>query len=119
MATTKGQDFMGKYKNKGVNKDTWLIMYRKGHIDLEELADCIELTDEEIEQLEKEQIDICPPKTLEERVEELEQENTLLKQEKNLLKQENKLLHTQVEANASNNEFLESCMMEMAQVVYA
>lgn len=67
-------------------------------------------TQEDINEINK--IDICPTKTLEERVEELEQENKLLKQE-------NKMLYTQVEANASNNEFLESCMMEMAQVVYA
>ena len=53
----------------------------------------------------KEQIDICPPKTVEERLAEAEQENRLLK--------------AQVEANTSTQEFLESCMMEMAQVVYA
>ena len=58
------------------------------------------------------QIDICPTKTMEERVEELEQENELLKQE-------NHLLHTQVEATTQNQEFIESCVMEMAQVVYA
>lgn len=50
-------------------------------------------------------IDICPVKTVEERLEEAEQENKLLK--------------AQVEANASNQEFLESCLMEMAGVVYA
>lgn len=54
---------------------------------------------------ELKQIDICPVKTVEERLEEAEQENKLLK--------------AQVESNASNNEFLESCIMEMAQMVYA
>ena len=57
-------------------------------------------------------IDICPTKTLEKRVEELEQENKLLKQD-------NKMLSTQVEATTQNQEFIESCMMEMAGVVYA
>lgn len=60
-------------------------------------------TQEEIEEINK--IDICPVKTVEERLEEAEQENNLLK--------------AQVEANATNNEFLESCIMEMAQMVYA
>ena len=63
-------------------------------------------------QLEQNKIDICPIKTVEERLEELEKE-------KEQLKQENQLLHTQVEANATNNEFLEGCIMEMAQFVYA
>lgn len=63
-------------------------------------------TEEEIrEWVKKEQIDICPVKTVEERLEEVEQENNLLK--------------AQVEANASNQEFLEGCIMEMAGVVYA
>lgn len=67
-------------------------------------------TQEEIEEINK--IDICPTKTIEERIEELEQENELLKQE-------NQMLHTQVEATTQNQEFVESCLMEMAQVVYA
>lgn len=35
------------------------------------------------------------------------------------LQKENKILKTQVEANATNSEFLETCIMEMAQMVYA
>ena len=60
MATGKGQEFIDKYKMQGVGKETWLIMYRKGHITLDELCECIELTDAEVEQFKNEQIDICP-----------------------------------------------------------
>lgn len=60
----------------------------------------------------REQIDICPTKTLEERLEEAEQKLAESEEEKKLLK-------AQVEANASSYEFLESCVMEMAGKVYA
>lgn len=68
-------------------------------------------TAEEMREAEN-KIDICPPKTLEERLEEAEQKLA----EKD---QENKMLKAQVEANASSYEFLESCIMEMAEKVYA
>ena len=61
-------------------------------------------TEEEIEQFKDKQIDICPedrPKTNEE------------------LTEENKLLKAQLEAATQQQEFLETCVMEMAQVVYA
>ncbi len=67
-------------------------------------------TQEEIDEINK--IDICPTKTLEERLEEAEQRLTESEEEKKLLK-------AQVEANTSTQEFLESCLMEMAEVVYA
>ena len=74
MATSKGRDFIDKYKNKGVNKDTWFIMYRKGHIELDELVDCVELTDKEVQELKNEQIDNLPKiKTNEELTKENEQ----------------------------------------------
>ncbi len=65
---------------------------------------------EEIDEINK--IDICPPKTVEERLEEAEQKLAESEEEKKLLK-------AQVEANASSYEFLESCVMEMAGKVYA
>ena len=71
MATDKGIDFINKYKNTDVLKETWLVMYRKGHITLNELEECIELTEEEIAKLKKEQIDICPVKTTEQKLGEL------------------------------------------------
>lgn len=67
-------------------------------------------TQDEIDEINK--IDICPTKTVEERLEEAEQRLA----EKD---QENKMLKAQVEANASSYEFLESCIMEMAEKVYA
>lgn len=36
-----------------------------------------------------------------------------------VLENENKLLKAQVEATTSNQEFLENCLMEMANIVYA
>lgn len=63
MATEKGQEFINKYKGVGVLRETWLIMYRKRHITLEELSECIELTEEETQALKDEQIDICPEPT--------------------------------------------------------
>lgn len=84
----------------------YLFGYVKGKWD-KELQEWVEgATEEEIKEWEQSQrIDICPVKTVEERLEEVEQENNLLK--------------AQVEANASNQEFLEGCIMEMAGVVYA
>jgi hypothetical protein len=55
----------------------------------------IELTDEE---KEANKIDICPGKTVEERLLEAEIENKKLKQ---------------------HQEFIEECLMEMAQIVYS
>lgn len=69
-------------------------------------------TDEEIEANKTPQIDICPEKTIEERLADAEQKLAESEEEKKLFK-------AQVEATASSYEFLESCMMEMAQVVYA
>lgn len=63
-------------------------------------------TEEEVQQINTpKQIDNCPQLTLGDKITILEHENSLLK--------------AQVEANATNNEFLESCIMEMAQMVYA
>lgn len=55
--------------------------------------------------LEQNKIDICPPKTLEERLEEAEQENKLLK--------------AQVEALNSTTDFHEELIAEMAMMLYA
>ena len=59
MASEKGLEFISKYKGTDVLKETWLVMFRKGHITLDELAECIELTGEEIQALKDEQIDNC------------------------------------------------------------
>lgn len=68
-------------------------------------------TAEEMREAEN-KIDICPTKTVEQRLEEAEQKLAESEEEKKLLK-------AQVEANASSYEFLESCVMEMAGKVYA
>ena len=47
----------------------------------------------------------APPPTIDERVTTLESENDLLKQ--------------QVKATSDQNEFLENCIAEMAEIVYA
>ena len=71
------------------------------------------------EWVKKEQIDICPPKTLEQRLEEAEQKLVETEQRLTESEEEKKLLKAQVEANTSTQEFLESCLMEIAEVVYA
>ncbi len=75
MSTKKGQDFINKYENKGINKETWLIMYQKGHITLEEFSKYAKLTIEETEMYK--QIDIFHNKTNK----ELEEEIATLKEE--------------------------------------
>lgn len=78
MATEKGQEFINKYKGVGILRETWLVMYRKRHITLEELNECIELTEEEKQALKDEQIDICPEPTDKERITKLEEEKAIL-----------------------------------------
>lgn len=58
MATEKGIEFIKKYKGTNCLKSSWEMMYRKGHITLDEYAECAELTEEEKAEYEK-QIDIC------------------------------------------------------------
>ena len=60
MATTKGQEFINKYKGTDCLKESWKIMYSKGHITLDEFAECANLTDEEKDEYSEKQIDICP-----------------------------------------------------------
>lgn len=73
MATTEGKEFINKYKGTDCLKCSWEIMYNKGHITLEEFAECAELTEQEIANYKEEQNDICledRPKTNEELTEE-------------------------------------------------
>ena len=59
MATTEGKEFINKYKGTDCLKCSWEIMYNKGHITLEEFAECAELTEQEIANYKEKQIDIC------------------------------------------------------------
>lgn len=80
MATEKGQEFINKYKGTDCLKSSWEMMYQKGHITLDEFAECAKLTEEEKEEYKK-QIDICEedrPKTNEELTEELLETKKLL-----------------------------------------
>lgn len=69
-------------------------------------------TDEEIEEIKPPQIDICPGKTIEERLEEAEQKLAESEEEKKLLK-------AQVEALSQTTDFHEELIVEMANKVYA
>ena len=60
----------------------------------------------------REQIDICPPKTLEQRLEEAEQKLAESEEEKKLLK-------AQVEVLSNTTDFHEELIAEMASKVYA
>ena len=59
------------------------------------------------------------PKTQEERIITLEDENKTIKSENEDLKTQNKLLTEQVEALSGQIDFQEECLVEMAGVVYA
>lgn len=75
MATSKGKEFIDKYKGTDCLKYSWEMMYQKRHITLDEFIECAGLTEEEKEEYQK-QIDICPEpksKTLEELTKENEQ----------------------------------------------
>ena len=75
MATEKGQEFINKYKGTDCLRSSWEMMYKKGHITLEEFAECANLTTEEIEEY-KNKIDNCSekqPKTLDDLTKENEQ----------------------------------------------
>lgn len=63
--TDKGKDFLNRYAIKTCTFDTLQVVYQKGHITADEFK---EATGQE-----PEQIDICPSKTTEEKLEEAEQ----------------------------------------------
>ena len=69
-------------------------------------------TEEEIEASKPPQIDICPPKTVEERLAEAEQKLAESEEEKKLLK-------AQVEVLSNTTDFHEELIAEMASKVYA
>ncbi len=69
-------------------------------------------TEEEIEASKPPQIDICPPKTVEQRLKEAEQKLAESEEEKKLLK-------AQVEVLSNTTDFHEELIAEMASKVYA
>lgn len=65
MASEKGQEFIAKYKDTDCLKLIWEVVYKKGHITLDEFTEYANLTEEE--KAKHEQIDNCiPPPTNEE-----------------------------------------------------
>ncbi len=71
MASEKGQEFIAKYKDTDCLKSIWEVVYKKGHITLDEFTEYANLTEEE--KAKHEQIDILPTKTLEEQIAEIYQ----------------------------------------------
>ena len=71
MATTKGTDFINKYKGTDCLKSSWELMCKKGHITLDEFVECAKLTEEEKKEYEQQ---ICPVETEQQKISRLESE---------------------------------------------